>query len=156
MNKSDEERKMDTVGESDTSGIRSGTDEKGKPEGRVNQWKESEHEYQTDQRKVKESWEDDSIIECENEREDEENEDGDKDSEVKHNQSEASGDILVINDSMETNDREYKPTTSNSEESVISTRNKQLGNKKQTTLMMTSKEANKEKIKNTILQSIKQ
>ena len=64
------------------------------------------------------------------ERDDQENKDGDEDSEVKHNQSEGSGDTLVINDSMETDDREYEPTTKDSEERVISTLNKLLGYKK--------------------------
>ena len=56
LNENEEESEIDTVGESDTSGINSGTYEEETPEGGVKQWNESKQEYQIEQRKVKESW----------------------------------------------------------------------------------------------------
>ena len=95
---------------------------------------------------IKDSWEDDSIVGSGKEKESGESEEENEGRYVKHNWSKDSGDTIVPNDSMETDDREYEPTTTDSEESVISTPNKLLGRKKQTTLTMTFKEASKEKI----------
>ena len=62
-----------------------------------------------------------------------ESKDEDEGRDVKHNRSKDSGYKIVPNDSMDTDDREYEPTTTDSEESVISTLNKRQGNKNQTT-----------------------
>ena len=94
------------------------------------------------QDRVKDPWEDDRIIENVKEKENEESGDENNETETRNSQSDNSGYTIIPNEIMETFDKEYEPTTTESEESVVSAKCVKARNKKQTTLTQTLKETN--------------
>ena len=110
-------------------GVNSSTDEEGVYGGGTKGLEEVEQDNQINQDEIKDSWEDESIIGCEKEKESGESEGENEKRDVKHDWSDDRADTIIINESMEKNDKEYEPTTTDSEESVLLTKKKRPGNK---------------------------
>ena len=121
----------------------------------------SDDDESKDQDDVRDSWEEDSILEnkgeCEHSRPNENI--GNKGSD--DSRSGNSVDTIIPSESMDTGDKEYDPTTTDSEESVMLTKRGKTRNKKQTTLTQTfgekinAKEAKATQVKNAYLPPIK-
>ena len=82
----------------------------------------------TNQEEVRDLWEQDSILENKRECENEQNSEGSEDIEPDDSWSESSGDTIIPSESMDTGDKEYDPTTTDSEESVVSTKGAKMRN----------------------------
>ena len=82
-----------------------------------------------DQDRVKDSWEDDSIVENGKDKENEASGNENYETETSDSQSDDSGDTIIPNESMEKNYKEYEPTTTDSEESSVSTKRLKARNK---------------------------
>ena len=91
----------------------------------------------TNREEVRDSWEEDSILENKRDCENEQNSEGSGYIEPDDSRSESSGDTIIPSESMDTGDKEYDPTTTDSEESVVSAKCEKMRNKKQTTLTQT-------------------
>ena len=74
---------------------------------------------------------------------------------TKDSRSDRSGDTIVPNESMYTGDKEYEPTTTDSEESLVSAKGAKKRNKKQTTLTQTFGEKTNNKVRTTKLSNTK-
>ena len=90
----------------------------------------TEWEKTTQQMIVKESWEDDSILEGEEERSKERLKIERKKEEIKSGSEIESGGAVDHTDRMmDANDKEYEPTSTDSEESAVSVKENKVSNK---------------------------
>ena len=135
--KYESKEEVQTLGDSDMSVSNTSMEEVGDRMERSEQMSEDDDYQIMNQEGVRDPWEDDSILDNMKETENEQNNKDSEDIETDGSQSESSGDTIVPSESMDTGDKEYDPTTTESEESVVSAKCEKMRNKKQTTLTKT-------------------
>ena len=121
---------MNTTGESDSS-EESGSENNGQTRGKSENQKGGADERTIWQYNVKESWEDESLVEGDGSELEEGNNDGGEDLSISTKSSRERRDTLVIKESINTSNKAYVPTLSDSEESVKSEPTKHTKMKKQ-------------------------
>ena len=96
---------------------------------RSEQMSDDDEFHVTNQEEVRDSWEEDSILENKMESENDQNSEVMGDKEYDDSRSESIGDTIIPSKSMDTGNKEYDPTTTDSEESLVSAKGEKMRNK---------------------------